>query len=589
MKSKIKNLIRKIYYLVKYKTYRSRNKTKEAVIDYADNTDYLEWIKNNEPSEDELQKQRETKFEKNPKISILVPMYETPKDFFIQMVDSLKSQTYSNWELCLADGSPKTPEYIDEVIKSDSRIVYEKLDRNGGISYNTNGALKLATGDYIGLLDHDDLLLPFTIYEVVKSINENPDAEFFYTDEDKFHENLDNRYDPAFKPDFSEDTLRSYNYITHLSIFKKELMEKLGGFRSKFDGSQDYDIILRATEMANKIVHIPKVLYCWRVHKNSTAMQSEAKPYAYEAALRVISSHLERKNISAKVNHGFVLGFYKIDYEIKGTPKISIIISNISTYKELCLCLNYLLNATYKNIEILLINNGINKVDFDKILEIYQKVIDIHVVNATSENIDNINYATLNNLAVEKATGEYIVFMDSKIRIITTNFIEEMLGLCQRENVGAVGSKILYPNNTIESAGYVLGINKSVGNINRYLPDFIPGYYSRAVVVNNYSGVSSKCMMVKKSDFCNVNGYDENFEKDFYDIDLCLKLSDNGLINVYDSYAKVHDYIEIQKNVLYLEHDIDILNNKWQDKIKQDKYFSPNLRLDTENYMIRKN
>ncbi len=586
MKSKIKNLIKKVYYFLKYKTYRC--KSKEAIIDYADNKDYLEWIKNNEPDENELNRQKEVKFENMPKISILVPMYETPKEFFVQMIDSLKSQTYGNWELCLADGSPKTPAYVDEVINSDERIKYEKLDKNGGISYNTNGALKIATGDYIGLLDHDDLLLPFTLYEIVKSINENPDAEFLYTDEDKFHDSLNDRYDPSFKPDFSEDTLRSYNYITHLSIFKRSLMEKLGGFRSEFDGSQDYDIILRATEMAEKIVHIPKVLYSWRVHRNSTAMMSEAKPYAYESAILALTSHLERKNIKAKVKHGFTLGFYKIDYELYNNTKVSIIISNICKYKQICLCLNYLLNSTYKNVEVLLINDGNNKVDFNKILEIYKKVIDICVINVKDENIEKINYATMNNLAVSKATGEYIVFMDANIRIITTDFIEEMLGLCQRENVGMVGAKILYPNNTIESAGYVLGMKGNIGNVNRYLPDFIPGYYSRAVVVNNYSAVSSKCAMIKKSNFEIINGYDKNFENDFYDVDLCLKLLDKGFVNVYNSFAKVNDYVKISKNNIYLENDINILKQKWYEKMKSDRYFNPNLRLDIENYLVNK-
>lgn len=287
-----------------------------------DKKDYELWIKNNEPNEEELEKQKNTKFKINPKISIVVPMYNTPLNFFKELVESLINQTYSNWELCLADGSPKQDKKLKEILQKDSRIKYIFLNENKGISENSNEALKLATGDYIALVDHDDLLPSFALYEIVKTINENPDVEFIYTDEDKIEETKENRCGPHFKPDFSIDTLRSNNYITHLSIFKKELMDKLGGFRSEYDGSQDFDIIIRATENTNKIIHIPKVLYHWRIHKKSVASASSAKPYAYEAGKKVIIDHLKRQNLEATVNHGGdIPGVYEVEYKVLRNTK----------------------------------------------------------------------------------------------------------------------------------------------------------------------------------------------------------------------------------------------------------------------------
>ena len=278
---------------------------------------YVPWMKNNEPNRRELRKQRKKVFDYNPKISIIVPMYNTDEYFFEDLVENMIDQTYSNWELCLADGSPEKNDKLEKICKKDSRIIYKFLGENKGIAGNTNEALKLATGDFIGLLDHDDMLPIFSLYEVVKCINNHPDAEFIYSDEDKFVEKGGNRFNPYFKSDFSPDTLRANNYICHLSIFKKELMEKLGGFRSEYDGAQDYDIILRMSETTNNIYHIPKILYHWRVHEQSTSLDGgAAKPYAYESGLRAIQDHINRLGLKGTVEHGKTLGTYKINYEI---------------------------------------------------------------------------------------------------------------------------------------------------------------------------------------------------------------------------------------------------------------------------------
>lgn len=284
----------------------------------SDRQRYQTWILKNEPTKEQLEEQRKTKFKVQPKFSIVVPMYCTPVSFLEELVNCFIEQTYTNWELCLADGSPEENQDLKPILSKDSRIQYKFLKENKGISGNTNEALKLASGDFIVLVDHDDLVPTFCLYELAKTINEHPEVEFLYTDEDKIEETKENRCDPHFKPDFSIDMLRANNYITHLSVLKKELMDKLGGFREKYNGAQDFDLILRAIENTNHIIHIPKILYHWRVHPNSTAMMASAKPYAYEAGLSAIEDHLKRQNLKAKVHHGGdIPGIYEVEYEVK--------------------------------------------------------------------------------------------------------------------------------------------------------------------------------------------------------------------------------------------------------------------------------
>ena len=327
----IKHILNEIKYY--FKTYgfwktvkKCLSKIKKIILRREKNEDtnsqiYAEWIIKNEPNEEELEEQKNYKFKTQPKISVIVPMYNTPVNFFEELVDCLINQTYSNWELCLADGSPEQNHELDSIIKKDERIKYKFLNENKGIPGNTNAALSLATGDFVALLDHDDTLPLFCLYEVVKAINENPEVEFIYTDEDKIVGKKAIRRDPYFKPDFSPDTLRANNYITHLSIFKKSLMDKIEGFRDNYNGAQDYDIILRATENTKNIVHIPKILYHWRVHENSTAMAAGAKPYAYEAGQRAIEDHIKRLGLKGTVKPGGdIPGIYEVEYDVIRKP-----------------------------------------------------------------------------------------------------------------------------------------------------------------------------------------------------------------------------------------------------------------------------
>lgn len=367
------------------------------------NIEYAVWIAENEPLEKELEEQRKHKFKIEPKISIIVPMYNTPVNFFEELVDCLINQTYSNWELCLADGSETKNEALEKIINKDKRIKYHFIGENKNISGNTNEALKLVTGDFIGLLDHDDLLPQFCLYEIVKTINENPDVEFIYTDEDKIDETKDKRIDPYFKPDFAIDTLRNINYICHFSIFKKSLMDKLGGFRSEYDGSQDHDIILRMTEEIDKIVHIPKILYHWRIHRDSTAKIPEAKPYTIQAGIRAITDHLNRVGLEPEVvKEGKVKATYEVEYKVKGTPKVSIMIPNKDGIDILKVCVDSILKkTTYPNYEINIIENNSEK---QETFDYYKEIEKNEKINILYYPEKGFNYSKIMNFGARQSS-----------------------------------------------------------------------------------------------------------------------------------------------------------------------------------------
>ena len=362
----IKYKIQRIWYHVKkYGILRTIQKVITKIFkpnqqnDQLQKKAYQNWIAQNEPQEKDLSLQKKQKFKIQPKISIVVPMYNTDENFFLELLNSVFEQTYTNWQLCLADGNEKQNETIWEVCSRCSKIKYCFLEENKGISENTNQALAMADGDFIAFLDHDDVLAPFALYEIVKAINENPDAEFLYSDEDKITEKSE-RFSPYFKPDFSPETLECNNYITHFVALQKSLIDKIGRLNHQFNGAQDFDFVLRATENTQNIVHIPKILYHWRAHSKSTANLAETKMYAYEAGVKVIEEHLKRTEKQGIVrNPKEVPGIYQIQYAIKGTPKISILIPNKDHCHELKKCLKSILKlTTYKNYEILILENN---------------------------------------------------------------------------------------------------------------------------------------------------------------------------------------------------------------------------------------
>ena len=557
--------------------------------------DYEKWIYYNEPSKEDLEEQRNHTFEKQPKISVIIPMYNTPKQYFEELVDRMIEQTYSNWELCLADGSPEKNKEIEEICKKDARIHYQFLAENRGISGNTNAALKMATGDYISLLDHDDLLAPFALYEVVKTINRHAEVEFIYSDEDKFTTLGGKRFDPHFKPDFAIDTLRSNNYVCHFSTFKKELMDKLGGFRSNYDGAQDYDIIIRMSELTDKIVHIPKILYHWRVHPASTAAATagDAKPYAFESGIRVLQDHLKRVGLEGTVEHGITLGIYRIRYKVKGTPKVTILIPNMDHIGELKTCIDSIVGqTTYPNYEVVVIENNSKK---EETFAYYKEIEKKEKISILYYPEKQFNYSKIINYGVKHTTGEYILQLNNDTELLTPDWLEEMLGYAQREDVGAVGVKLFYPDDTIQHAGVIIGMGGIGGHVLKNLYKDHRGYFARDSFVQNMSAVTAACMLAKRSVYEEVGYMDEAFAVAFNDIDFCLKIREKGYLIVYDPYvmlthyeSKSRGYEDTPEKQKRFVGEIQRFEKRWKKELEAgDPYFNPNFRLDVNDYIVK--
>ena len=555
---------------------------------------YQKWIAANEPTEEELEEQRNHKFEHNPKISIIIPMYNTPVKFFGELVDSLINQTYTNWELCLADGSNEENPELKDIYSKDSRIKYKFIGENKGISGNTNEALSLATGDFIGLLDHDDILPVFSLYEVVKCINNHPEVDFIYTDEDKFEEVGGKRYDPYFKSDFGPDTLRANNYICHFSVFRKDLMEKLGGFRSDFDGAQDYDILLRMSEIAEHIYHIPKILYHWRVHELSTAKAgAHAKPYAYEAGKKAVQAHIDRLGLKGTVEAGNTLGTYKVNYEVIGNPKVSIIIPNKDYASTLKVCLKSIIKlTTYKNYEIIVVENNSTE---DETFEYYKKIDGKDNIKVVYYPEKVFNYSAIINFGVRNCTGDYVIQLNNDTELLTPNWLQEMLGFAQREDVGAVGVKMYYPDRTIQHAGIIVGIGGVAGHVFKNIPKNLHGYFSKDAMIQNLSAVTAACIMTPRKIYDDVGYMDEEFKVAFNDVDFCLKIRETGKLIIYTPYveflhyeSKSRGYEDTVEKQQRFKGEIDRFYSKWQGFLdKGDPYYNINLRLDNDQCAIK--
>ncbi len=503
---------------------------------------YEEWFEDNKPTTEELRAQKNTIFEESPLISIIVPTYKTPIPYLREMIDSVINQTYANWELCIADGSEGDRAVEAELERYsilDSRIKYKILDENLGISGNTNGALELASGEYIGLFDHDDILAPNALFEIVKSLQEK-DYDIIYTDEDKVDGEGKTHLDPNFKPDFSIDLFRSHNYITHFFVVRRSIVEEIGGFRKEFDGSQDYDLMFRCIEKADSIKHIPMILYHWRVHMNSVAGDPSSKMYAYEAGKRAIEEHLKRVGIDATVDHVGLWGMYHVKYKIHGNPLVSIVIPNKDHVDDLKKCISSLYNVNqYKNFEIIIIeNNSEDKATF----EYYEKLLNEYdnIKILTWEK--GFNYSSINNYGVKETKGEYLLFLNNDTEVITPDAIEEMLGCCMRDDVGAVGAKLLYGDDTVQHAGVVIGFEGYAGHVNTGISRNDYGYMVRARISCNYSAVTAACMMTKKSLFNDVGGFDEQFVVACNDVDYCLKLRELNKWIVFNAFSEWYHY-----------------------------------------------
>ena len=554
---------------------------------------------NSFPSQEERKKQEEYAFEYRPLISILVPLYNTPQNFLSAMIGSVKDQTYKNWQLCLADGSDAEHSYVGQycldLAKDDERISYKKLEKNEGISGNTNKCLEMAKGEYIALFDHDDILHPSVLFEYAKAINEK-DADYLYCDETTFAgDDINRMLTMHFKPDYAPDNLRANNYICHFSCFKRELLEGTELFRSKFDGSQDHDMILRLTDRAKNIVHIPKLMYYWRAHAGSVASDITAKDYAIEAARGAVADSLRShgyKNFRISSTRAFET-IFKISYEIEGNPLISIVIPNKDHIDDLKRCITSIKEkSTYDNYEIIIVeNNSKSKEIFD-----YYKEIECENIKIIRYE-GGFNYSKICNLGVSKAEGEYILLLNNDVQVITVNWLEEMLMYAQRSDVGAVGAKLYYENKTIQHAGVVIGLgaHRTAGHTHYGQSRENLGYMGRLCYAQNVSAVTGACLMVKKSLYEKVGGLDESFEVSLNDVDLCLKLRHEGLLNVFTPFAELYHFESISRGLddngekaKRYEKESARFREKWKEDLEAgDPYYNVNFSLDRSDYSLR--
>ena len=542
----IKNNLNKIkYYFRRYGIVETSKKVFKRVFHIKENRksnqeQYLIWMEKNKLTEAELEEQRNYKFKVSPKVSVVVPMYNTNEIFFKELIESIEKQTYSNWELCLADGSESENENLKKYMKNEN-IKYKFLNSNKGISENTNEAIKMATGEYIGFLDHDDILSEDALYEIVKCINENEEAEFIYSDEDKIDQTGE-RFEPYFKPDYSPETLECNNYITHFVVVKKELIDEVGMLDSKFNGAQDFDFVLRATVKAKRVEHISKVLYHWRVHRDSTANVADAKPYAYEAGVRAVKAHIERCLKKGQVEDGQdVPGIYKIKYEIEGNPKVSIIIPNKDNVNLLKKCIESIQSlTTYKNYEIVIIENNSEK---KETLEYYNEITKSENIRVINSGLKEFNYSALINFAVKNVDGEYILQLNNDTKVLTPDWLEIMIGYAQDKNIGAIGARLYYEDKTLQHAGIIIGLSGIAGNMLVNLPFGKHAYFGREAATRNVSAVTGACMFSRRELYEEVGYMDENdFKVAFNDVDFCLKLMEKGYRNLYIPYVELYQY-----------------------------------------------
>ena len=553
------------------------------------------------PSPEEAQRQREAKFDRMVKISILVPLYNTPITFLDEMMQSVLNQTYQNWELCLADGSDSGHGEVEnrckEYVQNDRRIVYRKLDKNEGISGNTNRCYEMASGEYIGLFDHDDVLHPSALYEYVKVINEQ-NADYIYCDETTFKGNsIDNMITLHFKPDFAPDNLRANNYICHFSVFSRGLLEGTELFRSGFDGSQDHDMILRLTSNAKNVVHVPKLLYYWRSHKASVASDISAKPYAIAAAKGAVAAHLEScgfKNFEIKSTRAFDT-IFEIKYEIEREDKISILIPNKDHIDDLRRCISSIKErSTYENYEIIVIENNSKETATFDYYETLKGQNKITIVTYEGE----FNYSRINNFGAGFATGKYLLLLNNDTQVITMNWLEAMLMYAQRPDVGAVGAKLYYSDRTIQHAGVVVGLgaHRTAGHTHYKVNYENLGYMGKLCYTQNVSAVTGACLMVKKSLYDELGGLDESFKVALNDVDFCLRIMEKGYLNVFTPFAELYHFESASRGIDVVdeakarryEEESAHFRDKWKEFLqKGDPYYNPNFSLDRSDYSLR--
>lgn len=539
---------------------------------------YQTWLKENRVTKKELNQQRKTVFQENIKFSLVVPLYKTDKYLLKALVDSVLAQTYSNWELCLSDGSgADSPirSILEEYQKKDPRIKVVFNEKQLQISDNTNAAIGIATGNYIAFADHDDTLAEEAFYQMAKEISQHPEAELIYSDEDII-DIRGNRLFPHFKPDFNPDYLCCVNYICHLVVVKRTLLDRTGLLRPEYDGSQDFDFLLRCTEHTDseKIRHIPKILYHWRSHEGSTAGNPDDKPYAVIAGEKALAGHYERMGIKAEVEYTGCPVVFRTHFVIEGDPKVSILIPNKDHTEDLNKCVTSILErSTWKNIQIIVIENNSEKEEtFHYYEELEKRYSQVKVVTWDGP----FNYSAINNFGAKYADGDYLLLLNNDTEVITPEWLENMMGYCQREDVGIVGAKLLYPDNTVQHAGVVVGIAGFAGHILTGYDRYATGYLWRLATTQDESAVTGACLMVKRSVFEELHGLDESFAVGLNDIDFCLRARALGKLVVFTPEACLYHYESKSRGLentpekkARLQKEVDHFRERYRDFLKR--------------------
>jgi|GEM_PF-363533 len=568
------------------RTYRKMKKGKTTT-----NTpeQYQAHIEQNTPTSKELSRMSSEleNFEYKPVISIVMPVYNVKEEYLVKAIASVKQQTYTRWELCICDDA-STDAHIKPLLeryaKEDERIRVTYRTKNGGIVKASNDALKIAQGAYVGLLDNDDEITPDALYEVVKNLQEKK-YDLLYSDEDKL-DMEGNRCEPFFKPDWSPDLLLSINYVSHFGVYKRKLLNELNGFREGFDGSQDYDLVLRFTEKTTLIKHIAKILYHWRKIPGSTAENIQYKPYAMDSAKKALSDALKRRQIQGEVSDGLWTGSYRVKRALKAQPLVSIIIPFKDKKDVLETCLKSILEkTTYQNYEIILVDNQSQLFETREYLKEVSKNSKITIL--TYDKL--FNYAAINNFAAQKTNGEILILLNNDTEVIAPDWIEAMLEHAQRPEVGAVGAKLLYPNNTLQHAGVLVGVGGIANHAFSRHNSYDHGYFGQVDVVRNYSAVTAACVMVRKSVYEEMGGLDEqNLAVAFNDVDFCLRLREKGYLIVYTPYATLYHYESLSRGYDVNMKEVQYMQQKYGEFIKAgDPYYNPNLTRERLDFSLR--
>ncbi|MEI6851862.1 MAG: glycosyltransferase family 2 protein [Bacteroidota bacterium] len=536
-------------------------------------------------------------FSQKPVFSIIMPVYNPRIDLFIKTLDSVKSQIYEYWELCIADDNSSDPEIketLEKYCKADDRIKVVYREKNGHISRASNSALELATGEYSVLMDHDDILREDALYEMARAINIKGGADLIYSDEDKIDE-WGLHSDPHFKPDWCPDNLLSRNYLGHVCAFKTAQMRDVGGWRVGYEGSQDYDLVLRYTEIYDKVIHIPEVLYHWRIHSESAALSEAVKPYAYRAAQMALTEAMRRRGMKATVDFLDSFRGYKIRFALQNDKaRVSIIIPSRNKADLLRKCLRSIdRKSTYRNFEIIVIDNNSDQKDFFALMKQYsrQSGLDFRCI----EDKEEFNFSRLINLGRKHATGEYLVLLNNDTEVISPDWLEALMEQTQRKEIGVAGCKLLYDNDTIQHAGVIIGLGGAAGHVLVGEDRDGPGYFNYVNMLNQYSALTGACFMVRTDVFDQVGGFDESFGTEYNDVDFCLKIIDAGYRNLYVPHCELYHYESMSRghphstSESYKKHvkEVNLFRRKWKKYVESDPCYNPNLSLGVHNFGLK--